>query len=409
MIARALTLSCCLGLAGTAAPLPAATDASKASSAQKELRQLKSRIESVRERLADAEESKSEAADALQESERAISNASRVLAGLIGEAREANLRLSELKRETQRLDAALKTQQAAAAKMLYQQYASGKPETLAILLNGRDPNAIARDLHYLTYIGRARSELIAQLRANLASFAELTAEAERKAAELATIAAEQTRQRRRLDQEKRARASVLARISRDIDNQRREIGTLRRDEGRLTQLIEQLAKVIARTPKPRPAPQSRASPDPRMRNERIPEPEREEGPFAALRGRLALPVRGELASRFGSPRQDGGVVWKGLFIAARAGDEVRSIAGGRVVFADWLRGFGNLLIIDHGGSYMSLYGYNEALFKQVGEVIRGGERIATVGNTGGHPDSGLYFEIRHEGRPFDPLTWVQRK
>jgi septal ring factor EnvC (AmiA/AmiB activator) len=122
-----------------------------------------------------------------------------------------------------------------------------------------------------------------------------------------------------------------------------------------------------------------------------------------------LPVRGELASRFGSPRQDGGVVWKGLFIAARPGDEVRAIAGGRVVFADWLRGFGNLLIIDHGANYMSLYGYNEALFKQVGEIIRGGERIATVGNTGGHPDSGLYFEIRHEGRPFDPLTWVQRK
>jgi septal ring factor EnvC (AmiA/AmiB activator) len=264
LIARALTLTCCLGLAGAAAPLPAATDASKASSAQKELRQLKSRIEAVRQRLADAEESKSEAADALQESERAISNASRALATLLGEAREANLRLAELKGETQRLESGLKTQQTAAAKMLYQQYTAGKPETLAILLNGRDPNAIARDLHYLTYIGRARSELIARMRENLASLGELTAEAERKAAELATITTEQVRQRRRLDQEKRARASVLARISQDIDNQRREIGTLKRDEGRLTQLIDQLAKVIARTPKPRPAPpQSRASADPR--------------------------------------------------------------------------------------------------------------------------------------------------
>jgi septal ring factor EnvC (AmiA/AmiB activator) len=103
------------------------------------------------------------------------------------------------------------------------------------------------------------------------------------------------------------------------------------------------------------------------------------------------------------------VVWKGLFIAARAGEDVRAVAGGRVVFADWLRGFGNLLIIDHGDSYMSLYGYNETLHRQVGDVIRGGDRIAAVGNSGGHPDSGLYFEMRHEGRPFDPMKWVSRQ
>jgi septal ring factor EnvC (AmiA/AmiB activator) len=172
-------------------------------------------------------------------------------------------------------------------------------------------------------------------------------------------------------------------------------------------LIEQLSKLIARTPKPRPQPESRSETGPRLRNERVPEPEAGfEGDFAALRGRLALPVRGELANRFGSPRQGGGVVWKGLLIAAGTGEAVRAIAAGRVVFADWLRGFGNLLIIDHGDSYMSLYGYNETLYRQLGDVVRGGERIAAVGQSGGHPDSGLYFEMRHEGRPFDPLTWV---
>jgi septal ring factor EnvC (AmiA/AmiB activator) len=119
-----------------------------------------------------------------------------------------------------------------------------------------------------------------------------------------------------------------------------------------------------------------------------------------------LPVRGELANRFGSPRSDGGVVWKGLFIAARSGEEVRAIADGRVVFADWLRGFGNLLIVDHGDAYMSLYGNNEALYKRVGDLIHGGESIAAVGASGGNADSGLYFELRHEGRPLDPLDWV---
>ena len=118
-------------------------------------------------------------------------------------------------------------------------------------------------------------------------------------------------------------------------------------------------------------------------------------------------MRGELGSRFGSPRVDGGLTWKGLFIAARTGEDVRAVADGRVVYADWLRGFGNLLIVDHGDSYMTLYANAEALLKQVGDVIRGGEAIATVGNSGGNPESGLYFEMRHEGRPFDPLGWVK--
>lgn len=378
-------------------PIGAATHAA---GAKEELRQLKSRIDAVQKRLAEAEESKTEAADALRQSESAISDANRALADLSEQSREANARLAEVKREAARAEIELKSQQAALAKLLYQQYAAGRPETLAILLNGRDANAIARELHYLTYIGRARSELIARLRENLARLRALTEEARERAAELAVVTSEQAEQRRRLEHEKRARTQVLSRISRAIEQQRREIGTMKRDEARLTRLIEQLAKLIARSPKPR------ARPEPRLRNERLPERDRNEGAFASLRGRLALPVRGELANRFGSPRQGGGVEWKGLFIAARGGEEVRAVAGGRVVFADWLRGFGNLLIIDHGDHYMSLYGYNETLFRQVGDVIRSGDRIAAVGNTGGHPDSGLYFELRHEGRPFDPMTWV---
>ena len=131
--------------------------------------------------------------------------------------------------------------------------------------------------------------------------------------------------------------------------------------------------------------------------------------FAELKGKLSLPVRGELKGRFGSPRADGGLSWKGVFIASQPNQEVRAIAAGRVVFADWLRGFGNLLIIDHGGGYMSLYGNNESLFKQVGQATRGGETIAAVGNSGGNTDYGLYFEMRHQGKAFDPLSWVHLK
>lgn len=403
MIRRLLILACCLGLGlglGFVTPGPAVAASSTASSAKEDLRRLKARIDALQQRLAEAEGTKTDAADALRESERAISDANRALAQLTEASRNADARLAELQREAARTDLEMKQQQDALARLLYQQYAAGRPETLSILLNGGDPNAVARELHYLTYIGRARSELVTRLRATLAQLRDLTREAEAQAAELATITAEQAAQRRRLEQEKRVRAQVLVRVSREISKRRREIGTLKRDETRLSRLTKQLAKLIARTPR------SRAAPEPRIRNERVPERGRDERPFAQLKGRLALPVRGELGNRFGRPRQDGGVVWKGLLIAAPAGEEVRAVAAGRVVFADWLRGFGNLLIIDHGDGYMSLYGYNETLFKQVGEEIRGGERIAAVGNSGGHPDSGLYFELRHAGRPFDPLTWV---
>ncbi|MDP3087686.1 MAG: peptidoglycan DD-metalloendopeptidase family protein, partial [Methylotenera sp.] len=110
-------------------------------------------------------------------------------------------------------------------------------------------------------------------------------------------------------------------------------------------------------------------------------------------------------NRFGASREDSGVSWKGLFIKANEGAEVKSVASGRVVFADWLRGFGNLVIVDHGDGYMSLYGYNQAILKQAGEVVRSGDAIASVGNSGGNEANGVYYELRLQSRPFDPLTW----
>ena len=369
---------------------PAATGAK-----EKELRELRARIEALQKSLADAEESKSEAADALRESERAISDTNRALRELGAQSREINQQLAELGAESRRREEALKAQQDRLTRLLYQQYLGGQSEPLKLLLNREDPHEIARRLHYFSYISRARARLIVELRDSLAQLRQLAQETRQKASELATVTAESQALRSRLEREKRARGQVLTRISRDIQRQRREIGTLKRNEGRLTRLVESLAKLMARS-----------KPAPRLKNERVPQASSGDSPFLDLKGKLNLPVRGELANRFGSPRADGGVVWKGLFIAAKAGEEVRAVADGRVVFADWLRGFGNLLIVDHGDAYMSLYGNNEALYKRVGDPIRGGEAVATVGASGGNADSGLYFELRHQGRPLDPLDWV---
>jgi len=131
-----------------------------------------------------------------------------------------------------------------------------------------------------------------------------------------------------------------------------------------------------------------------------------DGAFASLRGQMRAPVAGKLGARFGSKRGDG-PSWKGVFIRAAEGADVRAVAGGRVVFAEWLRGFGNLIIVDHGGQYMSIYGNNSTLLKRAGDAVKGGDPIASAGNSGGNEESGLYFELRHQGRAFDPSGWVK--
>ena len=266
------------------------------------------------------------------------------------------------------------------------------------MLNQQDPNQIARELHYYSYISRARAEGINTLRTNLEQLDALTRESRNKSLEIAAIQAEQAKQKKYLEQEKAEHKKLLAHISLQVEQQRREISKLKRDEERLSRLVERIGKLLAQ--------KKRAAP---LSNSRLPDASTDGNPFAALKGRLSLPVRGELTNRFGSPRSDGGMTWKGLFIRSPSGEEVKAIAGGRVVFADWLRGFGNLMIVDHGGSYMSLYGNNEIIYKRVGDTIRGGDTIAAVGNSGGNADSGLYFELRHQGKPFDPLNWVRIK
>ena len=385
-------------LAAVVAAAPAALAAKSAADAREELRDLRTRLEALQKQLASAEESRGETADALKDSERAISEANRALRELAQQSGDINRRLSELDREASANRATLQSQQALLSQALFQHYLGGRADAVRLALTGEDPNRIARNLHYLGYVSRARARLIRDIENNLADIKRGAVEAGQQAQALAAVTAEQTLQRKRLEAEKRSREQVLARLSKDIQRQRQEIGTLRRNEARLTRLIEQLGRIIAR-------PRARSAP-PRLRNERVPERSAEAGVFEQLKGRLALPVRGELGNRFGSPRSDGGPAWKGLFIVAQPGAEVRAIASGRVVYADWLRGFGNLMIVDHGGAYMSLYGNNEALYKRVGDEVRGGDAIAAVGNSGGNADSGLYFELRHQGKPLDPMPWV---
>ncbi|MGH8677826.1 MAG: murein hydrolase activator EnvC family protein [Burkholderiales bacterium] len=370
-----------------------------AQTAQKrELEELRSRIEALQKELEKSEETRAEAADALRESEGAISRTNRRLYQLSNERRELNAALARLQVQARQLESRIEQERGLLSRLVYRQYVAGQPESLRLMLNRQDPNEIARQLRYLGYISRARAELIASLRDNLDSLNSLTKAARNKGADLRALESEEAKAKHRLEQEKLERSAVLAQTSSEISKQRNEISTLKRNEQRLTKLIERLAQEAKRRSKKA-----------RIVNQALPDGSASTSAFGKLKGRLRLPVIGELTNRFGVPRQDGGLSWKGLFIAAEPGREVKAIAPGKVVYADWLRGFGNLMILDHGDGYMSLYGNNEALLKQVGDDTRAGDTIASVGNSGGNPDSGLYFEIRFQGRPFDPMPWVRLK
>ena len=364
-----------------------------------QLKELRGRIDRLQKQLSESEESRTEAADALRHSERAISNVNRKLFELADQSREAKGALARLEAQKIRAAQGAQSQQALLAKLLYQQYLAGQPEPLRLMLNRQDPNEIARQMYYLNYISRARSELIATLRKDLAGIDQLSAAAVAKAGEVGRLKAEEIQQKKQLEQERQSHAQVLQEVSSQIARQRQAISTLQRNEERLAKLVERLARELSAPP----------TSSARLRNEALPEPGAGARSFRDLKGRLKLPVIGELANRYGSPRSDSGLSWKGLFIAAPGGNEVRAVAAGRVVFADWLRGFGNLLILDHGAGYMSLYGNNESVLREVGDEVRAGDPIASVGATGGNTETGLYFELRYQGKPFDPLSWVTLK
>jgi septal ring factor EnvC (AmiA/AmiB activator) len=368
-----------------------------------ELKEIRDRIGALRKQLTESESSKAEAADALKDSERAVSETSRKLYQISGQRREVNTALSRMQQRARAVESDIADEQATLGRLLYQQYVGGQSDAVKLVLNGEDPNEIARQLHYLGYVSRARAELLSSLRENLASLDKLTGETRRKSSELHSLQSEETVQMRRLEKEKAQRQQVYVKVSDDIEKSRKQLSTLKRDGERLSQLIERLAREAARKSKPN------KKPGKRLANKALPNADTGAGPFRELKGRLRLPVIGELMNRFGGQRQDSGLSWKGLFISAKAGREVKAVAGGRVVYADWLRGFGNLLILDHGDGYMSLYGNNESLLKQVGEEAKAGDTIASAGNSGGNPDSGLYFELRFQGKPFDPIPWVTLK
>ncbi|WP_290977941.1 peptidoglycan DD-metalloendopeptidase family protein [Herbaspirillum sp.] len=424
--------------------------------AEKERADLQQRLTALKRDIDQTETAKDNAADALAASEQAISKANRSLRDLAQEQQATESRLAELVRQLNELTALVNAQQAQLSKLLREQYVAGNEDRIKLLLSGDNPNRINRELQYMGYVSQAQAKLIETLRANLQAIRSNKADTQNAKFELEEIAQEEKEQKQVLEKEKARRSTLLAQLSTKLNSQRKEAGRIEQDQQRLSALVDKLAQIIeqqkkaeaearekrrqeqlakARAEREKRLAEQRAraaeaakagKPAPKMpdpadaidddeppktaslgRNDTLPELQQDNfgKPFASLRGQLRLPVRGDLTAKFGSRHGDGPTS-RGLFIRAAEGAEVRAVAAGRVVFADWLRGFGNLIIVDHGNQYMTIYGNNQSVLKRAGDLVKAGEGIATAGNSGGNEQSGLYFEMRHQGRAFDPLGWV---
>lgn len=400
--------------------------------AEAERSALRQKLNALKRQIHQTEAARENAADALAESEAAISDTKRNLSELAGDQKEISNKLSTLSKTQVQLQRQVDKQQRQINDLIRDQYVSGNDDRTKLLLSGDNPNRINRDLWYMGYISRAQGKLLDELRATLDTVEKNKLEAEKLKQELDEVEREEQAQKAVLEKEKAKRAELLAKLSTKLSAQRKEAGTIERNEqrlgnlvGELTKLIEQqrkaeaerLARERAERERQRAAAkesQSAAS-APRQNNQSkagaynqiTPESgtNANASAFRTLRGKLRLPVRGELVAKYGS-RRDEGPNWKGLFIRTDEGTEVKSVANGQIIFADWLRGFGNLVIIDHGDQYLTIYGNNQSLLKRVGDTVKTGEVIANTGSSGGIEQPGLYFEMRHQGRPFDPLGWV---
>ncbi|MBL8470437.1 MAG: peptidoglycan DD-metalloendopeptidase family protein [Rhodocyclaceae bacterium] len=390
-------LQTCLLLAALAAspPLRAADDAPRET-----LQALQNRIREISAAMSRDSAAHARAEDQLRASETAISEADAKLRALETRRRAAAADLARLTQETAALDARLAQRRSVLATLLVRDYRAGSGSHLSQLLSGNDPNQLARDHYYLKALSQAQARMLADLRADIEKHRALAEQALAQRGALNQLAAQQTAAREQLESERGTRRELVAKLGKDLAAQRNEIAALRQDEARMQKLAEELARL----PRP-PAAETKTGPAPASPPAAAPRAAAGSG-FAALQGQLTPPLRGDLLRRYGSPRGDGGAVWKGIVIGGSRAD-VHAVAAGRVVFADWLRGFGNLMIIDHGDTYLSIYGHNEALFKQVGDNVVAQDVIARTGGGDGAVESGLYFELRHQGQTLDPLKWVR--
>jgi len=352
---------------------------------KKKLTQLQSRITSLQLELDRDNKNKDIALNELKTSEKAISNTSLQLINLDKNIAGVNQRLSQLRTQQQQLNQQIEQHKTFLTKQIRASYVIGKQEYIKLLLNQQNPATVSRIATYYQYFTKARVNHINNVTDNIALLRNTQKEIDTNRVSLQQMRQQISDNKTTLENQFKQRKQIVATLSSRVQKKDDALKVLLRDEEHLKKLLRQLRHDVSD----------------------IDNALTQHKDFRTLKGSLPWPTFGKITAKFGTTRLSGQLKWKGVLIGTRPGNAIHAIAHGQVVFADWLRGFGMLIIINHGKGYMSLYGHNESLHKNLGDWVDAGEVIAAAGSSGGQKSSNLYFEIRHNGKPQNPKWWCK--
>ncbi|WP_409295872.1 peptidoglycan DD-metalloendopeptidase family protein [Pseudomonas sp. KCJK8670] len=404
---------------------------------QQQLDATRQDIAELKKMLGKLQEEKSGVQKDLKSTETDIGNLEKQVEALQQELKKTEGELERLDTEKKKLQSARTEQQRLIAIQARSAYQNGREEYLKLLLNQQNPEKFARTLTYYDYLSKARMEQLRAFNETLRQLANVEQDIARQQEQLLTQRADLDTQRQALEAERSKRQQVLAKLNSDMKDRDQRLQAREQDQADLAKVLKTIEETLARQAREAEEARKKAllaqqEAEKRRQQEALAaarerddaEPAKKArttlgpmvssdgasygGAFSAARGKLPWPVNGRLLARFGDARgSDARAKWDGVMISASPGTQVRAVHGGRVVFADWLRGAGLLVILDHGNGYLSLYGHNQSLLKSAGDIVKAGEAISTVGDSGGQDSAGLYFAIRQQGRPTDPAQWCR--
>jgi septal ring factor EnvC (AmiA/AmiB activator) len=350
-----------------------------ASSKAEELQKITQQIESTKSQLTEAQKKAQGLADALKKSEIEIGNTSKNIVQLTEQIKPKQKELSTLQTKAITLQRNLESQQTALAILLRTAYQNRQSTYLKLLLNEEHPSQFSRMNQYYQYYSLAEIQLMQSIQATLSELKSTQKKINSQVTTLSQLKNKQIIGQKELQKSQEERKVVMTKIQSDIKTTQQKLSQLIENKKNLENLVSRLS-----------------------RQEFI-----NDTNFERLKNRLTWPVQGSLTRRFGYKQSVQSLPEQGVFIKAKADQDIRVIAPGKVIYAEWLKGFGLLMIVDHGKGYMSLYSHCNTLKNKVGDIVKAGETIASVGNSGGFQESGLAFEIRHNGKPLDPHHWCK--
>ncbi|NNE64628.1 MAG: peptidoglycan DD-metalloendopeptidase family protein [Gammaproteobacteria bacterium] len=364
---------------------PSTILADQKSQKEKKLRALQSEISKLKKVIDVKQDSKSRYALQLRKIEGQIGQLSKKIQTTKKQIKQSRKELDKLRNSRKTYQKKLVQENDLLARQVHAAYTLGKQEKIKLLFSQKDPAVLQRNLVFYQYFSNARVNLINEVETSiekiLSTESKISAEKEKLDNSYRLL----KQQKVNLDQDSEKRKNVISSLSQQIKKQGGQLDQLEDEARQLQNLIDSIGDILTE----------------------IPEPDLDRRVFSTLRGKLAWPVEGKVKRLFGQYKSQSDLRWQGVVIEAPTGRHVRAVSHGRVAFSDWLRGLGNLIIIDHGKSFLSLYGHNESLFKSAGDWVEPGDIIGSVGNSGGRSSPALYFEIRKKGKPQNPTKWCK--